>query len=138
MFQYNSIEDFKSSATYTFDKCDCGGLREMILKDIHLKIGDYEIEVIECPILLCKKCHKERLGNLIPIEIFKTYLEMMKREVNGCRLTILNHERFNYAKDSDYIYDCRDLNIPGLHVENDFDHPDPGYSCPVFLRKSIK
>lgn len=29
------------------------------------------------------------------------------------------------------------MNIPALHTENDMDHPDPGFSCPVYFNRKV-
>lgn len=135
---FDSIQEFYSvySSKYTFDKCSCGGLRELILSSAEIIIDDHRINIIDCPILQCLSCGDEQLGNLMPQEIYNTYYAMQKQNALGCKLTSLNKTRFDFAEHSQFIYDCRDLNIPGLNV--DHDHPDtPGFSCPVFFDRKV-
>ena len=140
LFKFETMKDFEDhfNSTYTYDKCSCDGLREMILSNVTVIIGEHKISIVDCPVLVCQKCGDEKLGNLVPKEIYTTYFKMQENGALGCRLTTLNNQRFRYAEKADFKYDCRDLNIPGLYNEGDMDHPDPGFSCPVYFdRKSL-
>ena len=137
---FDSIEifeaEFNGSNGYSFDKCFCGGIREMELSTAKVNIANYEIEIHDCPILKCQKCGAERLGNQVPQEIYTCYFQMLKARKRNCRLTALNKERFKYAEKAGLNYDCRDLNIPGLDVDADPFHT-PGFSCPVFFDRKV-
>lgn len=137
---YDSIEDFVAKFNgpdgYSFDKCSCGGIREMELSTAKISIADYEIEIRDCPILKCLSCGIERLGNQVPQDVYFWYFQMLKVGYKQCRLTVLNNEKFEYAKEAKFNYDRRDLNIPGLDIDGDPFHT-PGFSCPVFFDRKV-
>lgn len=137
---FDSVDDFKAKFNgpngYSFDKCSCGGIREMELSTAKVSIADCEIEIYDCPILKCKKCGAERLGNQVPQEVYTCYFKMLEAGERKCHLTALNKKRFKYAEKAGLNYDCRDLNIPGLDVDADPFHT-PGFSCPVFFDRKV-
>ncbi|MBW9150374.1 hypothetical protein K2F40_15550 [Clostridium sp. CM028] len=139
LLEFETIKYFEDhfNITYTYDKCSCDGLREMKLSNATVIIDEHEIFIVDCPVLVCQKCGTEKLGNLVPQEIYTTYFKMQENGALGCRITSLNNKRFKYAEKADFNYDCRDLNIPGLHSECDMDHPDHGFSCPVYFDRKV-
>lgn len=140
IFKYNDIKEFEqyynSPSAYVRHLCACGGINELQLLECIVKIDSHEILIKDCPILICKKCDTQKLGNLVPQQIYNTYFEMKKRECSNCRLTSLNNKIFEFAKSKNFVYDCRDLNIPGLDIDLDPTHPE-GFSCPVFFDKKV-
>jgi len=137
---FDSIDDFKTHynnpTSYVNGKCKCAGIRELELINSEVNIGNYQIRIIDCPILKCQTCGDEQLGHLIPQEIYTTYYHMEERNFTGCKLTALNKERFSYAEKADYKYDCRDMNIPGLGFDADPTNAK-GFSCPVFFDRKV-
>lgn len=51
---------------------------------------------------------------------------------NHCQLKLKGEGRYNYAEKADFLYDSRDLNIPGCDVDLDPTH-DEGFSLPVYF-----
>lgn len=140
IIEFESIKAFEelynTRSSYVIHQCKCGGLREMILGECMVKIGDKIIYLNECPILVCKNCGDRKIGNLMPQGIYDCYWDMDRKSATQCRLTALNKKRFKYAESMDLKYDCRDLNIPGLDVDLDPFHEE-GFSCPVFFDKKV-
>lgn len=117
-------------------QCDCGRCYEMDLDDVGISIGNFHIEIPECPIMRCENCWTAKLCPMIPREIHKTYECMAANGNNACRLSFKNDIRFEWAKEAEYQYDSRDLFIPGLDIDLDPMHPR-GYSCPVFFNRKV-
>lgn len=82
---FTDINDFEeyyknpniATLLYSTD-CDCGNVMEMYLGYCSVDIGEYHIEINECPIMRCCECGKERLCPNIPQEIYYTYFQMQK------------------------------------------------------------
>lgn len=137
-FIYDSIEQFENEyaelESFTVD-CKCGGKRNIIFEDSNVVIKDYCIKIVNCAVLRCRVCGKGKLGNLIPRQIIRTYMELEDSEYSSCTLTERN-ERFSYVEYADFVYDSRDLNIPGLSFDLDPTNAR-GFSCPVFFDKKV-
>lgn len=142
-FKYKDLTEFEkvyndpvATREITGADCSCGARREMILETATVDIGDYHIEVADCPTMECSSCGKKFLCPNIPQELYKTYFQLEKRNQHGCRITMKDNRRFEWAKDADYRYDSRDLSIPGLGIDLDPTHPE-GFSCPVFFDRKV-
>lgn len=137
-FIYDSIEQFQNeyekTESFTAD-CNCGGKRDIYFEDSNVVIGDYCIKIVDCAVLRCRVCSKCKLGNLIPRQIMHTYAELGNSEYSSCTLTERN-ERFNYVEYAHFVYDSKDLNIPGLSFDLDPTN-ERGFSCPVFFDKKV-
>lgn len=137
-FVFDTIEDFikeyRKTESYSHECC-CGGNKEFLLEDSNVIIGDYCITVVECPILKCQKCFKYKLGNRMPKQIQYAYTDLSNSEYSSCRLTT-KLERFQYVEYANFVYDGRDLNIPGIGFDLDPTN-SKGFSCPVFFDKKV-
>lgn len=137
-FIYDSIEEFEKEyhevESYTVD-CDCGGKRDIVFENSSVVIGNYSIKIVDCAILRCGVCGKEKLGNVIPEQIMRAYAKLEDSEYRSCTLTA-KEERFSYVEYVNFLYDGRDLNIPGLSFDMDPTNAK-GFSCPVFFDKKV-
>lgn len=137
---YESIEQFKEnfSGYYPLDKCPkCCGNYEIQLSTATIWIEDKKIVVHDCPVQICQKCRNELIGHRVPRIIYRVYMEF--EEHSGCtasEVTIKGDNRFDYAKAADFIYDSRDLNIPGCDIDEDPTHPE-GFSLPVYFDRKV-
>lgn len=140
IFTYSKIEDFENEYDDLYflnqTKCSCGAYYEMQLEDVDIKIDGYSIHLIECPIMVCEKCGKKHLCPNIPQEIYNTYFELMNNEYSDCKLTMKSDIQYEYAKEANFIYDSRDMNIPGLGIDLDPTNPE-GFSCPVYFKRNV-
>lgn len=122
---------------YPLEKCECGGVREMELSTATVIIGEKTIEICDCPILVCQKCGKELIGHRVPLFIYKVCEEFKDHPGDTrCQLTLKGEGRFSYAEKADYLYDSRDLNIPGCDVDLDPTHEE-GFSLPVYFDRKV-
>lgn len=137
---YSNIEEFEDTYNINYGLyntlCSCGAYFEMHLENINVSIGEYEIQINECPVMVCEKCGKKHLCPDIPQEIYTTYFEMVKNGHSLCKLTMKANIRYEYAEKADFIYDSRDMCIPGIGVDLDPTHPK-GFSCPVFFKRNV-
>lgn len=137
---YSNIEEFEK--TYNTDyslyntKCTCGAYYEMQLVKVSVNIGEFEIQISECPVMVCEKCGKEHLCPDIPQEIHAAYFEMVENGHSLCKLTMREDIRYEYAEKAEFIYDSRDMCIPGIGVDLDPTHPK-GFSCPVYFKRNV-
>lgn len=116
--------------------CGCGSPLEMYLGQCTVDVGDYHIQINECPIMKCGRCGKEHLCPNIPQEIYCVFFQMQKKGSDVCRLTMKSEERFEYCKDVEFVYDPRDLSIPGIDTDLDPTNKK-GFSCPVFFDRKV-
>lgn len=130
----NFVDEYNQVESYVVD-CTCGARRKFALEDTDIVIDEYLISIPECPILICKKCGKAKLGNRIPEHIKRTYDELIESSYSSCRLNS-KLQRFSYADFADFDYDSRDLNIPGLGIDLNPTNQD-GFSCPVFFDRKL-
>ena len=101
------------------------------------EIGDKQISVYECPVLVCKGCGKKQVGHRVISLIYSTYWDFENHPGDkSCKLTLNGNGRFEYAKDAIFLYDSRDLNIPGCDVDLDPGHAD-GFSLPVYFDRKV-
>lgn len=138
-FFFENIEEFihEFNRYYPLEKCECGGIRVMKLSTVKVIIGDKTIEINDCPILVCQKCGKERIGHRVPMVIYKIYEEFEDHPGNNrCKLKLKGDGRFAYAERAGYIYDSRDLNIPGCDVDLDPTNKE-GFSLPVYFDRKV-
>ena len=142
-FKYKDLAGFEkvyndpvAMREITCADCSCGARREMKLETVTVDIGNYHIEVIDCPIMECNNCGRKCLCPDIPQELYRAYFQLEKRNQNACRITMKGDHRFEWAEDADYKYDSRDLSIPGLGIDLDPTHPE-GFSCPVFFDRKV-
>lgn len=143
VFNYSNIEDFEN----TYDnyetaeilnetKCDCGSYYEMHLDTVEVTIGEYTVLLVDCPTMVCTKCGKQHLCPDIPQEIYTTYFRLTKNGFKNCKLTMKSDIRYEFAKTANFIYDSRDMSIPGLGVDLDPTNPK-GFSCPVYFDRKV-
>lgn len=143
VFNYSNIEDFEN----TYDnyetaeilnetKCDCGSYYEMHLDTVEVTIGEYAVLLVDCPTMVCTKCGKQHLCPDIPQEIYTTYFRLTKNGFKNCKLTMKSDIRYEFAKTANFIYDSRDMSIPGLGVDLDPTNPK-GFSCPVYFDRKV-
>lgn len=142
-FKYKDLAEFEKAYNdpvtmrqITGADCSCGARREMKLETVTVDIGNYHIEVVDCPIMGCNNCGRKCLCPDIPQELYRAYFQLEKRNQNACRITMKGDHRFEWAEDADYKYDSRDLSIPGLGIDLDPTHPE-GFSCPVFFDRKV-
>ena len=142
-FKYKDLAEFEkvyndpvAMREITCADCSCGARREMKLETVTVDIGNYHIEVVDCPIMECNNCGRKCLCPDIPQELYRAYFQLEKRNQNACRITMKGDHRFEWAEDADYKYDSRDLSIPGLGIDLDPTHPE-GFSCPVFFDRKV-
>lgn len=59
---YSSIKEFEDTYNTNYGlyntQCSCGAYFEMHLENINVNIGEYEIQINECPVMVCEKCGK--------------------------------------------------------------------------------
>jgi hypothetical protein len=138
-FHFKTINEFedKFNNYYPLDRCDCGGLREMDISTADFLIGDKRIVIEGCPILICKKCKNELIGNRIIKGVYNTYYKFEDHPgVKECKINIRSDVRFDYAKKAEFVYDSRDLNIPGCDIDLDPTRKD-GFSLPVYFDRKV-
>ena len=138
-FTFHDIKDFerKYSNYYPVDQCSCGNLKEMDISQAVFEIGDKQISVYECPVLVCKGCGKKQVGHRVISLIYSTYWDFENHPGDkSCKLTLNGNGRFEYAKDANFLYDSRDLNIPGCDVDLDPGHAD-GFWLPVYFDRKV-
>ena len=138
-FCFKNTEEFvrEFDRYYPLEKCECGGIREMELSTATVIIGEKTIDIHDCPILICQKCRKELIGHRVPMFIYKVCKEFDDHPGNNrCQLTLKGEGRFAYAEKADFIYDSRDLNIPGCDVDLDPTHEE-GFSLPVYFDRKV-
>ena len=86
---YSSIKEFEDTYNTNYGlyntQCSCGAYFEMHLENINVIIGEYEIQINECPVMVCEKCGKKHLCPDIPQEIYTTYFEMVKNSHSLCK-----------------------------------------------------
>ena len=117
-------------------ECDCGEYLEMQIDKVTITIGEYKIEINECPIMLCEGCGYIQLCPSIPQDAYYAYFKMQENGKTHGILTRRNDVRFSYAEEADFKYDSRDLSIPGRDVDLDPTHPK-GFSCPVYFDRKV-
>lgn len=137
---YSNIKEFedtykKNHGLYN-TQCSCGAYFEMHLENTNTNIGECEIQINECPVMVCEKCGKKHLCPNIPRKICAAYFEMVKNGHSLCKLTINANIRYECAEKAEFIYDSRDMYIPGIGVDLDPSHPK-GFSCPVFFKRNV-
>lgn len=139
-FNYSNIEDFENKYNNLYllnqTECSCGAYFEMQLEDVEVQIDRYGIHLNECPIMVCDKCGEKHLCPNIPQEIYDTYFRLIKSEYSDCKLTMKKDIRYQYAEKANFIYDSRDMSIPGLGVDLDPTNP-VGFSCPVYFKRNV-
>ena len=76
-FKYKDLTEFEkvyndpvATREITGADCSCGARREMILETATVDIGDYHIEVADCPTMECSSCGKKFLCPDIPQELY--------------------------------------------------------------------
>lgn len=129
-FSFQNMEEFvhKFDSYYPGEKCECGGIRELSLSNATVVIGDKTIEILDCPVLVCQNCGKEMIGHRVPMFIYRIYEEFDNHPNDTlCQLTLKGEGRFEYAEKAEFLYDSRDLNIPGCDVDLDPSHKE-GFS----------
>lgn len=136
LLSFDTIEAFESAASYVFDKCGCGGIREMVLSPATVFIEGYKISIEECPTLVCQSCGNERIGHLMWSQLYHAYQDILLHNYVGGTLKTQGNQRFDYAVSAQYDYDSRDLNIPGCDVDLDPTHTS-GFSCPVYFNRKV-
>ena len=138
-FRYQSLDEYINSTGYLFDQSDCGGIRELEMSQVDVYIGDKHLVINECPVFFCKKCGNYDLANRMPKHILSIMREFDQHPgENLCSVTMKGDLRFEYAQGADFVYDSRDLNIPGCGSEADMDptHKE-GYSLPVYFDRKV-
>lgn len=136
---FSSIDVFiqKFDNYYPTEKCECGSVRELNLATASVIIGDKTIEILNCPILVCQNCGKEMIGHRVPLLIYRVYEEFgLHPNDIYCKLTLNGEDKFEYAKKADFLYDSRDLNIPGCDVDLDSSQKE-GFSLPVYFDRKV-
>lgn len=133
---YADIEEFVGNHSINKTVCDCGAFYEMQLRDMRISISDYRISISECPIMVCENCGHLHLCPCVIYETQKTYLKMVDKCEKNSFLRMRSDVRYNYAEAACFIYDSRDMAIPGLGVDLDPTNP-PGYSCPVYFDRKV-
>ena len=137
--QYADIEDFKKSFNnyYPMDECDCGGQRELEICTVSVKIGRYKVVVSGCPVLFCHKCCNQWIGHRVLKYIYSSYCDFENHPGTcQCNIHFCGNKRFEYAEEASFIYDSRDLNIPGCDIDMDPTHKD-GFSLPVYFDRKV-
>lgn len=138
-FSFQNIEEFihKFDRYYPREKCECGGVRELSLSNATVVIGDKTIEILNCPVLVCQNCGKEMIGHRVPMLIYRIYEEFDDHPNDTlCQITLKGEGRFEYAERAEFLYDSRDLNIPGCDVDLDPSHKE-GFSLPVYFDRKV-
>lgn len=137
---FENIESFEKtfSSYYPFDKCPaCKGNYELQLSTVTIWIERKRIIVYDCPVQACQKCHDELVGHRVPQFVHRAYMEFEEHPGNTTyELTLKGNKRFEYAVAADFIYDSRDLNIPGCDVDEDPTHTE-GFSLPVYFDRKV-
>lgn len=128
----------KFSNYYPLDTCPkCKGNFELQLSTATICIEHKKIIIDDCPIQVCQKCHNELIGHRIPLFIYRSYMEFENHPGDTiCKLTIKGDNRFDYAVKASFIYDSRDLNIPGCDVDGDPTNRE-GFSLPVYFDRKV-
>lgn len=137
---FENLERFeqKFSDYYPFDKCPkCHGNFEIQLSTATIRIEHKKLIVHDCPIQVCQKCHNELIGHRVPMFIYKAYTEFEQHpNTTVCDVTLKGNARFDYAESANFIYDSRDLNIPGCDVDEYPAHTE-GFSLPVYFDRKV-
>lgn len=136
---FATLSDFKKafSIYYPLDTCKCGGCNELSISSAEVEIGNQKLIVSDCPVLVCDKCGRELLGHRVPKFLYKAYSDIPnKDELGYCNVRLKGERRFQYASKADFVYDSRDLNIPGCDVTDDPTQKD-GFSLPVFFDRKV-
>lgn len=132
----NTYDNYKAAEILNETKCDCGSYYEMHLDTVEVTIGEYAVLLVDCPTMVCTKCGKQHLCPDIPQEIYTTYFRLTKNGFKNCKLTMKSDIRYEFAKTANFIYDSRDMSIPGLGVDLDPTNPK-GFSCPVYFDRKV-
>ena len=102
-----------------------------------LVAGDDIIVTVYNKKLTYRVCGKEVIGHRVPMFIYKVCGEFEDHpDDNHCQLTLKGEGRFKYAVKADFLYDSRDLNIPGCDVDLDPTHEE-GFSLPVYFDRKV-
>ena len=137
---FENLERFeqKFSDYYPFDKCPkCHRNFEIQLSTATIRIEHKKLIVHDCPIQVCQKCHNELIGHRVPMFIYKAYTEFEQHpNTTVCDVTLKGNARFDYAESANFIYDSRDLNIPGCDVDEYPTHTE-GFSLPVYFDRKV-
>lgn len=137
---FENLERFeqKFSDYYPFDKCQkCHRNFEIQLSTATIRIEHKKLIVHDCPIQVCQKCHNELIGHRVPMFIYKAYTEFEQHpNTTVCDVTLKGNARFDYAESANFIYDSRDLNIPGCDVDEYPTHTE-GFSLPVYFDRKV-
>lgn len=132
----NTYDNYETAEILNETKCDCGSYYEMHLDTVEVTIGEYYVLLVDCPTMVCTKCGKQHLCPDIPQEIYTTYFRLTKNGFKNCKLTMKSDIRYEFAKTANFIYDSRDMSIPGLGVDLDPTNPK-GFSCPVYFDRKV-
>lgn len=132
----NTYDNYETAEILNETKCDCGSYYEMHLDTVEVTIGEYYVLLVDCPTMVCTKCGKQHLCPDIPQEIYTTYFRLTKNGFKNCKLTMKSDIRYEFAKTANFIYDSRDMSIPGLGADLDPTNPK-GFSCPVYFDRKV-
>ena len=84
-FKYKDLAEFEKAYNdpvtmrqITGADCSCGARREMKLETVTVNIGNYHIEVVDCPIMGCNNCGRKCLCPDIPQELYRAYFNWKK------------------------------------------------------------
>lgn len=77
-FKYKDLTEFEKTYNnpgvtreITGTDCSCGARREMKLETATVDIGNYHIEVVDCPTMECNNCGRKCLCPDIPQELYR-------------------------------------------------------------------
>lgn len=140
IFSYSQEADFENAMnTYQLDKCSkCGGIVEVEMMHIYVRVNEKTIDIEEIPMLKCKKCGTLYFSFFAQEVLYGLYEELKKTGNIGVHSTPSGYKkRYEYAESKNYIYDHRDYeSIPGVRFDDE--HSKKGFLTPVYFdRKAL-